>query len=339
MSAELTRITELATAIGVSGLTLDQAAQLNTCPIHNVDTTTWRQLIAQLHAEQHRHSFLSAWNNGRAFNRSSDGLDSRIPRHIEWKGPHRIVGDDVIPSDLRVDRVYLISCKYLSKVMFNASPQRVFERNLAGDIRSGSNWFSCVAPDQLQDLYRVARSLVQTSLPANVNDLSKEQQRELKRSFVRTWPNEMSGPWNELCRQVSEESTRRWRSNLGAKQQQLRLVWRLLRLGAVSYFILGTDKNSSLRLRVDSTWDWSQRYQLKDFQVAARHVGQPEVGWEAAIHDNEANEDITVSGHVEIRWSHGRFVGAPEAKGYLDSRHLFVPGYHKLAHSIDGSDL
>ncbi len=35
-------------------------------------------------------------------------------------------------------------------------------------------------------------------------------------------------------------------------------------------------------------------------------------------------------GHVEVRWSHGRFRGAPEAKVYLDTPHADVPGYSPL---------
>jgi hypothetical protein len=40
--------------------------------------------------------------------------------------------------------------------------------------------------------------------------------------------------------------------------------------------------------------------------------------------------DRTVEGHVELRWSHGRFGGPPEAKVYLDTPHHEVPGYHLL---------
>jgi hypothetical protein len=37
-----------------------------------------------------------------------------------------------------------------------------------------------------------------------------------------------------------------------------------------------------------------------------------------------------VEGHVEIRWSHGRFASPPEAKVYLDTPHHQVPGYWPL---------
>jgi len=39
---------------------------------------------------------------------------------------------------------------------------------------------------------------------------------------------------------------------------------------------------------------------------------------------------IQIDGHVEIRWSHGRFVGSPESKIYLDTPHVDVPGYNPL---------
>ena len=39
---------------------------------------------------------------------------------------------------------------------------------------------------------------------------------------------------------------------------------------------------------------------------------------------------MEVGGHVEVRWSHGRFGGLPEAKVYLDTPHARVPGYFPL---------
>ena len=46
--------------------------------------------------------------------------------------------------------------------------------------------------------------------------------------------------------------------------------------------------------------------------------------------DLATGEERTVEGHVELRWSHGRFGGPPEAKVYLDTPHDEVPGYHRL---------
>jgi hypothetical protein len=54
------------------------------------------------------------------------------------------------------------------------------------------------------------------------------------------------------------------------------------------------------------------------------------VGWLATVRERATGQLQEVSGHVEVRWSHGRFGGLPEAKGYLDTSHHLVPGYFPL---------
>jgi hypothetical protein len=104
----------------------------------------------------------------------------------------------------------------------------------------------------------------------------------------------------------------------------------LLRISNATYFVLGTDKAARVRLRVASTWDWNQAFELRKLTIAPREAGQPEVAWTAAIRSKVGGKVHEVHGHVEIRWSHGRFVGVPEAKVYLDSAHADVPGYYPL---------
>ena len=59
-------------------------------------------------------------------------------------------------------------------------------------------------------------------------------------------------------------------------------------------------------------------------------AGQPKIGSRATVRDHEAAIETNVDGHVEVRWSHGRFAQAPEAKVYLDTPHTHVPGYLHL---------
>jgi hypothetical protein len=54
------------------------------------------------------------------------------------------------------------------------------------------------------------------------------------------------------------------------------------------------------------------------------------VGWRAAVRRLSTQSELEVAGHVEVRWSHGRFRGPPEAKVYLDTRHHEIPGYYAL---------
>jgi hypothetical protein len=108
------------------------------------------------------------------------------------------------------------------------------------------------------------------------------------------------------------------------------MLWRLLRVGSAPYFVLGSSKERSLRLRIATSWDWRQQFSFGSFFMTVQPGGQPRVGWQAVIRDRTSHEIHEVTGHIEVRWSHGRFGGLPEAKGYLDTPHHRVPGYYGL---------
>ena len=76
-----------------------------------------------------------------------------------------------------------------------------------------------------------------------------------------------------------------------------------------------------MRLRIDTPWDWREHHELRSLEVAAQPGGQPRVGWRARYRTKATGEERTVEGHVELRWSHGRFSGP---------RHEEVPGFHPL---------
>lgn len=332
MPGELTEVTEIATALGMLAPSLPAALEARPPELLNVPDNAWSRLVDSSTNPSYATSFETAFNNGRAFLEASEALRGRRPRRVEWKGPHRPPGDDVIPADLRIDHVFLVSCKYLSRVLLNPGPQRLFERLLVGEQRGGSNWFAECAPNEFQTFYEAAVTFGDLEkVPALVTDLSKAQQHLLKQTFSsRALPEDLAGPWSDLCTAVAAESARRWNEALTSKTTKLRLLCRMLRISGASYFVLGTDKSAHIRLRVDSAWDWSQLYELRNLTVTARRAGQPEVGWQATVRRRLDDARLSIDGHVEIRWSHGRFVGVPESKIYLDTAHGHVPGYHAL---------
>jgi hypothetical protein len=329
---EITEITEVATALGTLCPSLLAGIQAKPPELVNVPGTVWDRLVAAARSGQHSESFRTAFANGAALLAAVDGLRSRRPRLVEWKGPHHPPGDDVVPADLRVDHVYLVSCKYLSKVMLNAGPSRLFDRLLVGEERMPANWFNVTAPREFRAFYRTASSFSRIDgLPAEASDLTGSQRGPLKSAFsARVLPAELRPFWSDLCQAVTTESARRWRSALTSPKARLRMLWRLLRITGASYFVLGTDRTAHLRLRVGSTWDWMQAFELRSFEIGTRSTGQPEVSWQAAVRCRRSGDDRELRGHVEIRWSHGRFSGSPEAKVYLDTPHTDVPGYYPL---------
>jgi hypothetical protein len=329
---DLTEVTEIATALGMIASDLPAALEARPAALVGVGDDVWARLAERYDAGGHHESFETAFGNGRAFLYAADGLRLRPPVRVEWKGPHHPPGDDVIPADLRIDHVFLVSCKYLSRVLSNPGPSRLFDRLLVGDERSTVNWFLETAPTEFHRLYAAARSHLEAAhLPPRVEDLTRDGQRQLKVGLAaRQWPEPLADPWADLCAAVAVASTQRWVRAMPTPRDKLRLLWRLLRITTATYFVLGTDRDAHLRLRIDSAWDWMQAFELVRFDVAPRLAGQAEVGWTAAVRRRADGTDIAVDGHVEVRWSHGRFLGAPEAKVYLDTPHRDVPGYHPL---------
>lgn len=135
MPTGLTEVTEIATALGMLAPSLDVALAHRPPQLASVSQHVWERLV-QRQRDAQEESFQTAFDNGRVFFNAVDGLRGRAPLRVEWKGPHRPPGDDVIPADLRIDHVFLVSCKYLSKVLSNPGPPRLFERLLVGEERS-----------------------------------------------------------------------------------------------------------------------------------------------------------------------------------------------------------
>jgi hypothetical protein len=414
--SDRTTVTELGTGLGMLGAADIEAAVRSRTPVmHSLSPEMWQHL-AELRAwGAYDTEFHAAWANGRAFLLADDGLRGRVPKVVEWKGTGRAPGDEVLPIDLRVDHVYLVSCKYLSNILFNVSPAHVFDYLLvAGQSRGsrsarqvlpgGGDWFAEVAPAEYQALYEVVRQAVvveehrrggdgsaatgagararggsaaprarrshatlpglgcdddrgpdgapsgggkgglddcatapappdelRRGLPHFAVDLTTAQRDGLAERLRGGWTPGAKALYARLSDAVARASVRRWEAamDVGGGTGEA-MVWRLLRMGSAPYFVLGSSAARSLRLRIATSWDWHQQYQLISIAMEPQGGGQPRVGWEAVVRARWANEVTEVAGHIEVRWSHGRFGGLPEAKGYLDTPHHLVPGYFPL---------
>ena len=333
MPSERTVVTELATALGMLGEP-DVEAALHSLPnsVLRIGDTERDTLLELWSRASLRLDFESGFANGRAFFTAADGLRGRAPRLIEWTGGRKPPGDHVVPADLRIDHVYLVSCKYLSSILHNLSPARLVDALLMpGPIDDDQDWYVRTAPDRYQALYRAtARHSGRDDLPDSPAQMSAPDRKQFAKSIAGTWHPEAEAEYRALCVAVSETTATRWRARIKAARAEERVLWRLLRMGPASYFILGSDQAGSMRLRIDTPWDWRRQYRLREFVVLAEPAGQPRVAWAAACTRLADGTDQIVRGHVELRWSHGRFAQPPEAKVYLDTPHHLVPGYHPL---------
>ncbi len=337
MGDDRTTVTETVTGLGMLGFpSITMALRARPAELIGLDEPTWERLD-RLHFGHRMHdAFAAAFANGAAFLTAQDGLRSRRPARIEWKGGHRVPGDEVVPADLRIDHVYLVSCKYLSQILTNAAPAYLFDRLLTGGQgRRSPDWYAGTAPAEYQALYHAVRRYLAAgaggaALPEHLDELAAEHRPALKTALRGAWPSELRPYYHALCTAVAHTSARRWDEALGGIAEREQMLWRLLRMTSAPYFVLGSGPTRSLQLRVATPWDWRQRYLLRKLTVAPQAGGQPRVAWHAAVVDRTNGDALDVQGHVEIRWSHGRFCGPPEAKVYLDTPHHRVPGYFAL---------
>jgi hypothetical protein len=354
MATDKTRLTELATAVGlVWEPSTPWPDGLEALTVPGLDPSVWRPAVLPATAvgSPHRDLLLRALENGRAFRR--DVLGGRLPGLIEWQGGSRSVWTSDIPRDLTVDGVWFIQAKYDSTCVLNTSPGSLVDDLLVDrSAEARRSWFEEVALDELQSFYDTVRagaamadpdgsdgsdgsagSTVPT-LPADVRDLDHQAKGVLKVT-MRDRPTSAASEraYGELCRAVSIETTLRWRHQLDGATvpQRTQMLFRMLRISGGPYWLLGVKGHEPIRLRVADTRSWRERFELKAFRVLDAHAGQPQVNWRAEIGDRASRDRHVVDGFCEIRWSHGKLQGNPECKVQVTTPLAEIPGYTPMA--------
>ena len=269
MATDKTRLTELATAVGlVWDPSLPWPEGLKSLEVPGIDPTIWHPAVlpATNVGSPQRELLMRALENGRAFRR--EVLDGRMPNRVDWQGGTRSVWTSDIPRDLTVDGVWFIQAKYDSTCVLNTSPGSLVDELLVDQSNeTRPSWFEEVALDQLQAFYRRIVQL-DSSLPADVRHL-EQQSKALVKSLLSnpSFAGLTDDSYRDLCRAVSLETTLRWRHHLehATVPQRTQMLFRMLRISGGPYWLLGVKGHDPVRLRVDDTRSWRQRFELKSF--------------------------------------------------------------------------
>ena len=168
MPSDRTMVTELGTALGMLGATdIDVALRSRTPVMHSLSPEMWDRL-AQLRAGgAFDAEFHAAWSRtaGPSWPPRT-ACAGGCPTWWSGRAPAGHPGDEVAPIDLRVDHVYLVSCKYLSTSCSTCRrPTSSTSSWSAGGPAAGSgrekrlagDWYAEVAPAQYKELYAEVR--------------------------------------------------------------------------------------------------------------------------------------------------------------------------------------
>ena len=211
MPSDRTFVTELATGLGMFGDDdLDIVMVRRPSAFVSLSSGDWDRLSDLWSGHQYGAEFVGGFLNGRAFLAAADALNGRTPRIVEWTGGRRSPGDEVVPSDLRIDHVYLVSCKYLSGILHNPSPARLVDGLLSkAPVDDARDWYERVAPAEYQELYEICAE-DDPGLPELATEMTTAERRGAAVRLRSGWPAGGVEAYERLCRTVSQATADAW---------------------------------------------------------------------------------------------------------------------------------
>lgn len=258
---------------------------------------------------------------------------------VRWNGPEHESSTVSLPIDLIVANTP-ISVKDESDVIYNRSPYNMLVRlpQGYGDVKRSDNWFVLTAPDEYQYLYEYAQQVWGSEYPADVtvyHATTSEESREEFRRRIKAAEKAKAQTFQEyrrryeiFCNAVAQRSAAIFNEHYLASRSQRggnavnELVLRnLLRLGDVNCIICGVDKRRTSAVEMPSLSDWLRNWRVRSCEatIDTRIVRkQPVIKLILTYEHRTSRRIYNLDFRVELRWSHGRFCGNPEAKLYKE---------------------
>ena len=182
------------------------------------------------------------------------------------------------------------------------------------------DWFELVAPDAFRAVWQPVLASVGLRSTATPSTTSKENRELIKaspRSFadrdhlVRLHGVRRRGvPTDDVALAVAPQH----------RSGTQRAVLAAPADAGCAFFVLGARHDgSALRYRIDTPWDFQRRYGHQCVRGRARVTWSAIGRWRrVTVTERDTGISAVVTGHVEVRWSHGKLNGSPEAKVYLE---------------------
>mgnify|MGYP000293222183 CR=1 FL=1 len=264
------------------------------------------------------------------------------PKNITWTGKDSIAGVVSVAKDLEILN-FRISVKENADVFINGSPLTVFEdlpQGLFGQKKRGQDWFIRTAKDEIDNYYSLCRKHL------GINDEFKSiesfyanRDKSYKKRFGKEVAllhsdknDEILIAYQNMCDRVSlvssaifNENLLKFKSAYPSSTALQPIFHYFFKINGIKYIIAGTEKNKPFASLLEDSTNWTKRYSFVDINAKPKSAGQPEVLLMFLFKDKITNETFEVPLKVEIRWSHGKFCGNPEAKVYKQWSYMDLP--------------
>jgi len=257
---------------------------------------------------------------------------------LRWTGPQQQAATTTAARDLSVANIP-VSVKAGSHVVANLSPFNLIQnvpRGLA-PASNEENWYLVRDPAGFQALYTYVRSsdprlaYLSPSVSRFENDAS-EADRDLVQSVITSYDatrrSQFMAAYVPLCHTVATNSAAIFYQNIQAslagtsRTSVLEYIakW-FFRMNATSYVLCGIDARRGFAVRVPDLTEWSRHWRIQAIAASPDlSRRQSVVLIDLTVEDRSSGNRLPLRFHAELRWSHGKFCGNPEAKFY---KHFF----------------
>ena len=256
---------------------------------------------------------------------------------VTWTGKEKLKEYGAVGHDLHVDSLDLrISVKENAQLFQNPSPFKVFEKWPKGIFEQSrdSDWFIHTAPEELNNYYLKcsgAKFSGYKDITSYYQNVGGKGERKKFSTYVADLHSSSNSvvlsAYDLLCRKVSNKSAEIFNSNIASSltggNKQLsnnkslaKLFAFYFRLDSNRYTLCGTENSTSFAVEVSDLKNWEENFEISGVKAEALTRGQPEVLLSFEFLDKKSQKKFSRKIRSEVRWSHGKFCGNPEAKLY-----------------------
>lgn len=340
MATEKTEYTEISVGCGLLGR---QVANISAAEVSNLFEGTLT--VSKLKA------FQSAFTNSPFYQRLHRlGMQVRANYSpfqkivsLKWTGSVRAASSVSSSQDLLVFNSLPVSIKANSNVVYNLSPVNLFV-HLPSNRRFTSrhdNWFLNLARNELEALFEVVRRHGKLQY-TNIDDFEHRARRSGRKQVQQVIAGLKSQEldrfnqlYKNMCNLVAQRSADRFNAevaNLRRLNDIEEIVGKVFfRMNSIQYLLIGIDRNKDIAVIIPSITEWRRNWVLHDIKAQPDTKCLQSVVRITVTIRNTATREIFVSKYrAEVRWSHGKFCGNPEAKLYKEFPWTDVPFFQRI---------